>query len=191
MNNEQKVAPLAPVVQLYPIPGYENLYSISKCGRIWSHKREVSNGRGLHTIRGKFLKPHLHKKQGRIFFGLSKDGKTAHAQVARLLLITFREGFSGGLVDHIDRNPLNNELSNLREVTKRENSLNSKTYRNNTSGFRGVYWHKGAQKWLAQIQSEGKLRHLGYFDCKKEAARAYDAAAKELHGEFAQLNFPI
>jgi hypothetical protein len=178
-------------IKLFPIPGYENLYSISKCGQVWSHERQV-NGKGgsIRTVGGLFLKPILDKRQGRIKFGLSKNGKMTVFQVARWLLITFREGFGGGDVDHVDRDRLNNDLSNLREVTSRENRLNSGMPRNNTSGFRGVCWCKAKQKWFAQIYYEGKKLHLGYFTSKEEAARAYDAAAKELNGEFAQLNFP-
>lgn len=176
-------------IKLFPIPGYENLYSISKCGQIWSHERKVSNNTGFRTVGGRFLKPLLCKRDGRIQFALCNNGKQSTFQVARLLLITFREGFSGGDVDHIDRNPLNNDLDNLREVTVRENVLNSRMKSTNTSGFRGVNWHKNRQKWQASIQSEGKQLHLGRFTSKEEAARAYDKAAKELHGEFAQLNF--
>tara|TARA_R110000824_G_scaffold117249_1_gene269115 strand:+ start:607 stop:1188 length:582 start_codon:yes stop_codon:yes gene_type:complete len=190
-DNKEESSRIKPVVQLYPIPGYENLYSISKCGQVWSHERKITNNGGFQTIGGRFLKPSLMKRDGRINFCLHKDGKQSVLQVARLLLITFREGFGGGVVDHIDRNRLNNELSNLREVTNRENRLNSGMRSTNTSGFRGVSRYRSKQKWAARIQSEGESYHIGYFDSKEDAALAYDKVAKELHGEFAMLNFPI
>lgn len=60
----------------------------------------------------------------------------------------------------------------------------------NASGFRGVSWSKLNQRWVAHIRHAGKARHLGLFHDKKEAARAYDTAAIEIHGERAILNFP-
>ena len=62
--------------------------------------------------------------------------------------------------------------------------------KNNTSGFRGVYFTKRANKWIAAIEKDKKKYHLGHYDTPEEAARAYDAKAKELFGEFARLNFP-
>jgi hypothetical protein len=61
--------------------------------------------------------------------------------------------------------------------------------KDNASGYRGVTWAKRG-RWQAQIQVEGKRHFLGYFTVKEDAARAYDAAAREAFGEFAQLNFP-
>jgi hypothetical protein len=59
-----------------------------------------------------------------------------------------------------------------------------------TSGFKGVTWFKRDSKWMAQIGINGKNRYLGYYETAEQAARAYDIAARELHGEFATLNFP-
>lgn len=60
----------------------------------------------------------------------------------------------------------------------------------NTSGYRGVTFHKQHQKWLAKITHEGRSRHLGLFDNAETAARAYDDAARALKGARARLNFP-
>src|SRR5690606_9742185 len=95
----------------------------------------------------------------------------------------------GQEVDHIDRNGLNNTRANLRLATSSQNKINQRLRRVNTSGYRGVYWHRRGKKWAAQIWVDKEVRYLGLFVGKEEAAKAYDAAAKQYHGEYAQLNF--
>lgn len=95
-------------------------------------------------------------------------------------------------IDHIDRNPLNNQRSNLRVATRAQQSRN--TVRHNRRGrsgpYKGVSWHKQGQKWQAHIYREGQRYYLGLFANPAAAARAYDAKARELYGEDALLNFP-
>ena len=92
------------------------------------------------------------------------------------------------MIDHIDQDRGNNKLSNLRTCHRGENSMNSKIRRDNTSGYRGVTWHKIGKKWQASICLNGRGKHLGLFNCKHEAARYYNTAARMYHGEFAQTN---
>lgn len=92
------------------------------------------------------------------------------------------------VLDHKDRNSLNNTECNLRLASRNQNGYNSNKKSNNTSGFKGVTWHKG--KWYSQVTHEGKKYYIGSFLDKLEAAKAYDIKVKELHGEFAVLNFP-
>lgn len=93
-------------------------------------------------------------------------------------------------IDHIDRDPTNNKWSNLRLATRSENQANRASSRNSTSKYLGVYWHKRDKRWEASIQRAGVRARLGYFHCEIEAARRYDIAAMEVHGSFANLNFP-
>lgn len=95
----------------------------------------------------------------------------------------------GAEVDHIDGNRLNNVRANLRLATPAENRQNRGKYRNNTSGFHGVCWHGTRRKWRAYVSLGGKQFHAGLYDRLEDAARARDAKAKELYGEFARLNF--
>jgi hypothetical protein len=97
---------------------------------------------------------------------------------------------SGQIVDHINGNPLDNRRSNLRIVSHSENNKNSTKRKNALNKFKGVHFSTRERKFKAQIQSNKNKISLGTFKTEVEAARAYDEAAKKLHGEFAKLNFP-
>jgi hypothetical protein len=92
------------------------------------------------------------------------------------------------VIDHADRNPLNNLRSNLRFATYAQNSYNRSggNHKGSTSKYKGV--SKVGKKWRASISKDGKKIHLGYFNCERNAAIAYNHKAKELFGEFAYLN---
>lgn len=92
-------------------------------------------------------------------------------------------------VDHKDGDGLNNRRKNLRRSTKGENQRNRGKQKNNTSGFKGVYWNHFGKCWESKIGFRNKSIFLGLFDTPKEAAQAYDKAAKRLHKSFARLNF--
>lgn len=100
--------------------------------------------------------------------------------------------------DHINGNPLDNRRENLRVATPQQNQLNRRGNRNSTSRFRGVTYRQSLRKWAVTICLGRHLRsatyspdlYLGIFACEEEAARVYDAKARELFGEFAFLNFP-
>lgn len=76
------------------------------------------------------------------------------------------------VIDHIDGDGLNNRLGNLREVTLQGNAGNSSLRADNTSGVLGVYWHKGAKKWLAQAQVAGEYVYLGLYATIESAQEA-------------------
>lgn len=91
-----------------------------------------------------------------------------------------------GCLDHINCDKTDNRIENLREATVSQNMHNRGIQRNNSTGFKGVYFHKRAQKYTAQIKVSGKKIYLGTFDTALDAHTAYCFAAKALHGEFAR-----
>jgi hypothetical protein len=99
----------------------------------------------------------------------------------------------GTIIDHKNGNGLDCTRENLRFVTSSQNQHNSgrRVYTGKRSSrFKGVHWHAETKKWVAQIMAARKYHYLGLFADEEDAARAYDAAATELHGNFARLNFP-
>jgi len=93
-------------------------------------------------------------------------------------------------VDHKDRNGLNNQRNNIRIATATQNNANKCAL--GKSKYLGVsQFHEGTSngKWRARLSCNKKHYYLGQFDTEEKAARAYDVKAKELHGEFANLNF--
>lgn len=89
------------------------------------------------------------------------------------------------LIDHKDGNGLNNTRSNLRIATRAENQYNSRINKNNTTGFKGVTFHRNTGKYMAQVSVDGATRYLGLYNSAEAAHYAYCEAAKQLHSEFA------
>lgn len=89
-------------------------------------------------------------------------------------------------IDHCNNDGLDCRKENLRFATRGQNQHNSEKRRGR---FKGVHWHASAGKWTAQIMANRVYHYLGLFTDEEEAARAYDAKAKELHGEYARVNF--
>lgn len=92
----------------------------------------------------------------------------------------------GDTVDHISGDSLDNTRSNLRLCTVAQNIQNAKIRPDNTSGFKGVSWHKGAQRWVSYINKDGVRTHLGTFIAKSDAIAAVMGARGVIHGEFAR-----
>lgn len=115
----------------------------------------------------------------------TRDGKRVtlrmHREILGLAL------FEETQVDHIDNNPLNNQRSNLRKCSLSENHRNRSMARNNSTGLKGVYFHKRDKCWTSCIGVNGKQIWLGKFKKKTDARNAYVAAAKKYHGEFANV----
>lgn len=114
-----------------------------------------------------------------------QDGKRTKKYMHRQILEL--EKGDGKFVDHIDGNILNFCRSNLRICSKPENNRNQCIRKNNTSGFKGVCWHKASRKWMAHITGNGNYQYLGLFHTPEAAYAAYCEAALKQHGEFANF----
>jgi hypothetical protein len=88
------------------------------------------------------------------------------------------------LLDHEDRDSLNDRIGNLREATTSQNISNGKLAKNNTSGYRGVTWNKANRKWVAATEIGGKGVFFGSFDTIEDAVKARTAGVKEYRGDF-------
>lgn len=87
-------------------------------------------------------------------------------------------------IDHINGDPTDNRLSNLRPATASQNLANRRKYRNNRSGYKWVYWHEASKKWSAQVAFNNRKHNLGLFETAEAAYIAAKAKAEEIHGAF-------
>lgn len=138
-----------------------------------------------YYIQSQFVWSCMHSKSGNLYAvrRVNKNNRTVY--IHRSIMGDIPELD----VDHVDGNGLNNQRYNLRWSTRAQNQGNKRVV-GGTSSYRGVWWEKGKQRWRAGITIKGRGTSLGQYVIEEEAARAYDAAAKEHFGEFARLNFP-
>lgn len=88
----------------------------------------------------------------------------------------------GMQIDHLNNDRSDDRIENLRLTTPEDNHRCSLRYRNNTSGYPGVSWHKPSRKWACKIGHKGRRKHLGLFDDPVTAYEAYLEAKRALHG---------
>ncbi|MCK5235985.1 MAG: hypothetical protein KAR06_03285 [Deltaproteobacteria bacterium] len=106
-----------------------------------------------------------------------------------ILMHRFIMGASKGQkVGHKSKDGLNNQRENLRVCTWTQIQAGKKNGKNNQTGYKGVSWFAEREHYIARIGKKNKMVYLGSFDDPVEAAAAYNKAAQELHGEFAELN---
>jgi hypothetical protein len=90
-----------------------------------------------------------------------------------------------GEIDHINTVTSDNRLSNLRVCSRSENAMNKNSYRNNSSGVKGVSWNAAGNSWLARLSVNGRSICAGSFKNIDDAKRALTDLRERLHGEFA------
>lgn len=119
------------------------------------------------------------------FYVLRRPGPRGNRETIRMhrLICGATEGEQ---VDHKNGDTLDNRRSNLRSCSAAQNGWNRCVQRNNTSGFKGVTWHKRISMWQARIRIFSRRVHLGYFLTASAAGQAYKIAARKYHGKFAR-----
>ena len=157
------------------IIGYEN-YQIYSDGRVYSKNNRI------------FLKPIINS-DGYYVICLSNEGVTKTIRIHRLVAIYYiTNNLNLQEIDHIDRNKLNNDISNLRWCNRGQNNRNKKVS-NTTSKYTGVYWNKNKNKWHVQLKINGKNKHIGYYINEDDAALAYNNYIIENIKEYPDLSF--
>jgi hypothetical protein len=179
------------------LKGFEGEYEISTFGRVKSLERQTYNPSGTKNkiLKERILKPldraksrGLKYKYVNLKYGLKQKKHSIH----RLILENFPcwfMNYEGEFIDHADREPDNNHITNLRLSTFSQNNANMAKKKNCSSQYKGVTWSKALKKWRSQIEKTKKI-HIGYYFSEVDAAKAYDYMATQLHGKFAWLNFP-
>lgn len=124
--------------------------------------------------------------KGYVMTSTWEDGKSGIRYMHREVLKTPK----GMDTEHADQNRLNNQRSNLRVSTRSQNMANVYREKKKTalSKYKGVSKLQRVDKWVAYIRHNYHQYHLGYFATQEDAARAYNAKATELFGDFASLN---
>lgn len=109
---------------------------------------------------------------GHIRIDIKNSGERLRIYAHRLAFFMFHGRLPQGDIDHINGNPADNRIENLRDVPHSVNLRNRFMQSNNTSGITGVSWFKRKSKWRAGAKINGKIFHLGYFHDKNEAHQA-------------------
>jgi len=131
----------------------------------------------------------IKRHNGTIFYATRKFGRGTIGR-RDVCMHTFLTGYK--ITDHRNGNGLDNRRSNLREVTQLENTHNRRKGKSSLTEYKGVSYIRTENLWGARIRiGSSKRLYLGRFKTEREAAIAYDNAARIYHGEYARLNFPV
>lgn len=163
------------------IPNYEGLYEVSSLGKVKSLPRKICNHKGCHISKEKILRPGINSRDY-LSIVLFKNNSKKSLNVHQLIAMAFLNHTPCGhnlVVDHINKNKIDNRLENLQLITNRKNC--SKDVKNKTSKYTGVSLDKrNNNRWKSLIKIKGKTTYLGYFKCELAAHLAYQNKLKEL-----------
>ena len=128
----------------------------------------------------------LGDKAGRISKrGYKQIGVDGALYSSHRLIFFMHNGYLPETIDHINGNRADNRIENLREVTLSQNQMNRK-FSKNSSGVKGVVWHKLNNNWMAQLRFNGKNKYLGSFKDLELAELVVIEARDKYHGKYAR-----
>lgn len=145
---------------------------------------DPKTGKLFHKKNGKQAANTVHIK-GYRYGNVAGRSFLAH----RLAWIIYNGEYPSGYIDHKNGNKTDNRIANLRDVLPGQNSANRFPTKGSNSKYLGVCFVAALGKFKSAITKNGKTKHLGLFSDEIEAAKAYDKAAREIHGEFSRPNF--
>ena len=159
--------------------GYEGFYQVSSNGRVKSVQRIIVRKNGaLLPVKERILKQAIGKR-GYELVVLQKNGNTRTKKIHQLVAESFLNHTPCGfklVVDHIDNNPLNNNVSNLQIISHRDNVV--KGTKRGRSNYVGVRLHNATGKWASEIMLNGVNKWIGCFNTELEASEAYNKTLK-------------
>jgi hypothetical protein len=158
--------------KLFWIPRPLSHFSEARYCKTWNTRYA---GTEAGTIRDKI------KGDFRCYIGIDHISDILRSRLVWLI----HNGTWPDLLDHKNRNPLDDRIENLRIATSMQNGANSGVRKHSKSGVKGVHLHRQSMKWIAQIRENGKGTYLGIFDDINDARNAYNKAAIRIHGDFA------
>ena len=157
------------------------------------------------TLTKEYLHQVFEYKDGHLYWKISKQNVRAGNRLGTLsvngyfstiikrksylihrLIFLFHYGYLPKIIDHIDGNPLNNDIKNLRVATHIENCQNAKKRTSNTSGYKNVSWHRPANKWAVRLSINQKRVFFGLFEDIELADLVAHEARDLYHGKFAK-----
>lgn len=163
---------------------YSEILPIELCRKLYRYDPETGTLYRLYSNQDTLARPSGTRRKDYTYVVYQERRILAH----RLAWALHYGEWPSSSIDHINCDRHDNRIANLRLATVAENNRNRPKQSNNTTGYKGVSFHKGTNRFEAKIMADKKRYRLGYFDTAEAAFAAYCEAAQRLHGEHARVS---